>query len=274
MSEKCQFTAADEPACEISALPGKPFCSKHTVKSGSIEEMQQVNKTGLRSKQVLKNLRPEPQLDPEVAALQAAELDEPAPAPARRATEIPDDPEIYGSKLAEQLVQQEMIDRMRRFGVDGQGSRSYQENGSTKKVPFKFAPRRVRPDATVILDPDTGENPVPKGWCARWVREKDHLDRPNASRGLEFQDYGYVPVKARSGQVIKSNLGVAMMAPPQQYALRVKEKAPLGGVTRDNMLEYAEDAVKEGNRLAGVKAARVYVDDEHGSVRGVHEASA
>jgi hypothetical protein len=279
MSDRCAFTSAEEPTCELSSLPNKPFCSKHTVKAGTLEEMQQVNKTKLRTKAVLKNPNTLPQeLDPEVAALQSAEAEDDCPETIEEALQVPDrvlsrepdDPEVFGSKLAEQLVQAEMEDRMTRFGIHGGRNR-----GSTKKVPFKFSPRRVRPDATCILDPVTGENPVPKGWVARWVREKDHLDRPNAQRAIEFGDYGYKPVKDRNGKIIKSNLGVAMMAPPQQYALRVKEKAPLGGVTREGMLEYAEEAVRDGNKQAGVKAARVYVDeDNHGSERFVHEASA
>lgn len=275
MSDKCAFTSADEPTCEINSLPGKPFCSKHTVKAGTLEEMQQVNRTKLKTRAVLKNPNTLPQdIDPEIAALRDAEAEgedrQDLKVPDRVLAREPDDPEVYGSKLAEQLVQAEMEERMERFGLLGG-----RNPGSTKKVPFKFSPRRVRPDATCILDPDTGENPIPKGWVARWVREKDHLDRPSAQRAIEFGDYGYKPVKDRNGKVIKSNLGVAMMAPPQQYALRVKEKAPLGGVSREGMLEFAQEAVRDGNRQAGIKAARVYVDeDNHGSERFTHEASA
>lgn len=278
MPEKCAYETAEQPSCELSALPNKPFCSKHTVKCGTVEEMEQVNHTGLSTKRVLKDMkrdRPAPSPDAEVAALQSAEADDLdeafTPAPPKRAVANLD-PEVYGGQLAELLVQAEMEDRLERFGVTDGGR--YKPEGSTKKVPFKFAARRVRPDATCIVDPITGKSPVPPGWCARWVRQKDHYERPTAARVIEFEDYNYQPVKDANGKTITSNLGVAMMAPPQQYALRVKEKAPLGGVTRDSLLESAEQAVKEGNRQVRVKAAQLYVGDEHGSERRIHEASA
>lgn len=286
----CQFSSTEEPSCELKALPNKPFCGKHALKIGNMEEMVQQNITGIKTQELLDKVgskekadvvalkregRPEPitrpdqhQYDADGNPVETTQRITHKSGPAKRTA----DPEVQGGKLAEQLIQQEMQERMERFGLTSTPRHRRNEDGSTKKAPFAFTARKVRADSTQIVDVLTGQNPVPDGWVPRWVRRKDAYDRPNVARLQEFEDYGYVYVRDKNNQIIESHLGVAMMAPAQQYALRVKDNAPLGGITRESVVNEAREMVDRDNSKRGYEAARLYESEESKSERRVHEA--
>ena len=262
----CSFDGED--VCEIAALPGKAFCSKHLSKNVNIEgESVKVEKsTFKRAAQSTIDESPETAatLDPEQFIRKPRTK---AIAP----NQHQDNPELVGSAMAEQLINDEYSEKLRRAGVVAPRRL---EDG-VKRVPFKVIPRRVRKDQSAITDPYVPDAQlVPKGWVPRWVSEVDWDRRPSQARVAGFEDYGYEFVRNTQGEIVRGHLGVAMMAPPQQYALRVKEHAPLGGMSRQQTIESAEEMIDQGNSQAGIEAARLYVEQDHGATKHFDDSKA
>ncbi len=105
------------------------------------------------------------------------------------------------------------------------------------------------------------------------MRTKDSQLRPDVTRAQDFSDDGYQYVKDSQGNNITSHLGIAMMAPPEQYAMRVTRTAPLGGLTRDSVIEDAEVAIDQANSRAGYEAGSLFVAKDHRATRHFEETS-
>lgn len=188
----------------------------------------------------------------------------PDPGPAKNSV----DPEVVGSKIATVWAAQEHIARKKlsnRVRRNEDGTRQ----DELPRAPFRVFTRRQRPDRSSMVDPVTQKRPecIPEGWVTRWVRTRDHENRPTMMRVGEFEDFGYQPVTDQNGETIETPLGLAMMAPPEAYGERVREKQPPGAVFRDDALDAALDIEGDINRIAGEGAANVVTEADHGRRR-------
>jgi len=251
----------NHPGCTKQAVAGAK-CGEHTEKRSLEETLQQI---------------PD---EPAVTMTAPPTEEKPRPgrkAPASQSSQPLPDAEVVGGAIAHLLAHEEAQQRLE---TALRRSRGYREDefGMTvddrprkaeKPRPWKVIPRRSRPDPTTIIDPVTGKPPesLKPGWVTRHVRTIDHSDRPTQARVAEFTDYGYEPILDKNGEAIVTRFGMAMQGPPEQYALRVTEKAPLGALNRDESLEVAMQWAEEANRAADQSVARVIVSDEHRTQR-------
>ena len=187
----------------------------------------------------------------------------------------PVDPLLVGGAMQQMLLKQEIEDRLRQSrGRQKQRDRDgYELPEPAAQMPFRVVPRRRAVDSTVPVEPAEsprhGQPPLAlrPDFVQRYVRERDHMDRPTQSRVEEFKEYGYEIVTHDDGTPYRNRLGVLMQAPPEQYALRASEKTPKGAALRDDALLMAMDMADAANRTAGDDVARVVVDQEHRTVR-------
>lgn len=182
------------------------------------------------------------------------------------------DPEVLGARIAEMIVaqqRQEAQRKMKRKQVPRSGDPDHEgerlpDNSEPPRVPLKLYSKRRRRDSTAIVDPDTNENLLKKGWVGRWVRQIDHRDRPTEQRMIEMEDYGYEVVKRSNGESLTSHLGIAMQAPPEQYALRCVEKSVPGAIHgQSQLLDDTQAAVESLNSMAGEEVVRFHQARDH-----------
>jgi len=268
MSGTCQFHSEAQPECARRALPGKEFCGPHSRVAGSMEELVETIALGPgTAEEIAERL---------AIAETAAEPVKPAKSKKAPRAAAAADPETLGSQIAEKLVAMEVAARTER-ALARQRTRHRREDGTelpaegeAGQPTFTVRPRRARADTTRMVGED-GKSLVKPGWVPRWVRNVDHMNRATEARVEDFKDFGYEPViDPGTGKPLTSLYGIAMQAPPQQYALRVKEYSAPGALNPNDLYEDTRVAIDELNHEAGEPIVHLVEEPGHKTTRKWH----
>lgn len=182
------------------------------------------------------------------------------------------DPEVEGAAMQRQLINQELRQRERRqkdaAGRRDRHGRRLPDDNQRVARPIVLQPVRRRSDPSVILD-SKGQPAGNPRWVKRWVREKDHAGRELHGRVEGFIDFGFeIIIDPHTKKPIRGPLGLAVQAPPQQYALRALAHTPTGAFTREELESAAYEMAEGINRQADDEVCFVYKDEKnHGSER-------
>lgn len=262
----------DGESCEKNAVQHKDYCARHLMALSREEREQDREVLGASEEELEEAFAPDEEEEERDEPVQRPNLPRPR-RPRPPEPERPVDPELLAGKMAAILVARDAAQRLAvakgQMPRDAKGHRvdPDEEQDRSFKVPrlnFQVRQRRPRRDITRMTDPETGQNLITPGWVARWVREIDGEGRPSQARVEEFKDYGYEVVMSRDGKPLRSALGVAMTAPPEQYAERIKDYMPTGALNRDDLLADAYEAVEEANQHAGDEVVKIAVGRGHG----------
>lgn len=165
------------------------------------------------------------------------------------------DPLVEGSKIAARLAAKEEQERIKFW-------KEQQEGGSGGKLkrrhPAKVTAHVSQQDITGMRDPESGRDLVKRGYSPRWVREIDNAGHPSDYRVEDMKSQGYEVVMTENGEPLRGLFGVAMQAPIDRYAERMKKKMPTGAL---HQKAIAEEAVEEVNQKAGGNVAR-FIDED------------
>lgn len=279
MSDKCKAIKKDGKPCKNTAMEGTAgLCNSHSLQMGMLhpDDSRIFQREGPREQPVETKASRAAPAGSEGEPVREGEREfnplRDFADPGRRSRvahpekrEHQPEAEEVGAKMAQMLLAYESRERSR------QSARRRDRDGLTlpdeeRRLPFRVIPRRQRPDPTAIIDPITGVAPesLIEGYVHRWVRTVDWMDRPTESRVAEMEDYGYSFVTDTEGNPIESRFGVAMQAPPEQYAARMLDRTPSGSLLRDDALAAADEMAEYLNRQRGEVHARVVAEQDHG----------